>query len=431
MDRFVRHFQVGHSDASFKARQYLQGLLQTGDRKNIERMQERVPDSDYQSLHQFISNSPWDAQDVMDEAALMADELIGDPEEACLIIDETSQTKKGTKSVGVARQYLGCVGKVDNGQVGVFTALCRDEHVTLIHGKVYLPKEWVTDKYRCIEAKVPLEEIVHQTKDEMALDQVRRARALGIRFGWVLADAGYGKGPGFLFDLDDMKERFVVDVHKDFMVYTCEPDVEVPQKQGRRGRTPTRAKADIAAVEVRELLAAIPEEGWVTHNLRRSTKGPVVYQFCQLRVWVWDKPSGRVRPFHLIARKDSVTSEIKYSLSNAKEETDLLSMARAQAQRYWVERAFQDCKSACGMKDYQIRGWVAWHHHMALVILAQLFMLEQRILHKEEHPNLTCKDIEYLLSKMLPRKDLTIEDALRLVLERNKRRNVIYAANRG
>lgn len=101
----------------------MQGLIQAGDRKNLERMQELIPDSDYQSLQQFISDSPWDAQDVMDEAAIRASELIGDSQDACLIIDETSNTKKGHKSVGVARQYLGCVGKVDNGQVGVFTAL--------------------------------------------------------------------------------------------------------------------------------------------------------------------------------------------------------------------------------------------------------------------------------------------------------------------
>jgi SRSO17 transposase len=113
VDRFVRHFHVGSSDASSKARQYLQGLLLTEDHKNIERMQERVVDSDYQALQQFISDSPWNAQDVMDEAALMADELIGDSQDACLIIDETSSCKrKGKNSVGVARQYLGCIGKV-------------------------------------------------------------------------------------------------------------------------------------------------------------------------------------------------------------------------------------------------------------------------------------------------------------------------------
>jgi SRSO17 transposase len=134
----------------------MQGLIQAGDRKNLERMQEMIPDSDNQSLQHFITDSPWDAQEVMDEASIRASELIGDPKAACLIIDETSNTKKGHKSVGVARQYLGWVGKVYNGRVAVFTALCKGSHVALLHGQLNLPKEWVVDRARCIEAKVPL-----------------------------------------------------------------------------------------------------------------------------------------------------------------------------------------------------------------------------------------------------------------------------------
>lgn len=431
MDRFVRHFHVYRADVSLQARQYMQGLIQAGDRKNLERMQEMIPDSDYQSLQQFISDSPWDAQDVMDEAAIRASELIGDPQDACLIIDETSNTKKGHKSVGVARQYLGCVGKVDNGQVGVFTALCKGSQVALLHGQVYLPKEWILDKRRCREAKVPLDEQVFRTKDEMALDQVRRARALGVKFGWVLADAGYGKGPDFLLNLHEMGERFLVDVHKDFVVYKSDPRPHVPRRTSSRGRTPTRAKVTAVAYEVREVVAMLPASAWKTKTLRPSTKGLVTYPCTRRRVWIWDAQRKKVLQCHLIARRDPVTGEIKYSLSNASQNCTLLKLAKAQAQRYWIERSFQDCKASCGMKDYQIRGWIGWHHHMALVILSLLFMLEQRLENRAEHPNLTCKDIEYLLAKMLPRKDLTVEDALKLVIERNRRRDALYAANSG
>jgi SRSO17 transposase len=428
VDRFVRHFQVYRFDASVRARQYLQGLIQVGERKNMERMEEVVPKADSQALQQFISDSSWDAQDVMDEVALRASEIFGDAENACLIIDETSFQKKGKKSAGVARQYLGCVGKVDNGQVGVFTALCKENRVALLHGRLYLPKEWSRDKGRCYAAKIPVEEQDFRTKDAIALDQVHRARKLGVQFGWVLADAGYGKGPDFLLKLDALNERFLVDVHKDFVVYKGDPRPHVPRRTSTRGRAPTRAQSKAAPVEVRDLVARHSESAWKTRTLRQGTKGEVVYSCLRMPVWVWEKETRKTLLCQLIARREP-NGEIKYSLSNAKRNVSLAALARVQAQRYWIERSFQDAKMACGMKDYQVQGWVGWHHHMALMMMAMLFMQEQRIALKEENPTLTCKDIEYLLAKALPRKDMTFEDALELVRTRCKRREAIYASS--
>lgn len=430
MDRFVRHFQIYHYDTTLHAHQYLQGLMQGGDRKNMERMEEVVPDTDYQALQQFISDSPWDAQDVMDETALRASELIGDPKDACLIIDETSFNKKGKKSVGVARQYLGSVGKVDNGQVGVFTALCRDSQVALLQGRIYLPEEWVKDKARCCAAKIPEDERAFKTKDALALEQVRRARNLGVRFGWVLADAGYGKGPDFLFALEDMKERFLVDVHKNFIVYKADPRPHVPRRTRAQGRRPSLAKTSAAPIEVQEWVGKMPESSWKKITLRPSTQGKVIYNCLRIPVWIWDKGTHRVLRCHLVARQDSTTGEIKYSLSNASEKMTLTKLAKAQAQRYWIERSFQDSKAACGMKDYQVQGWIGWHHHMALVMMALLFMMEQRLERHSMCPTLTCKDIELLLARMLPRKDLTTEDVLELVRSRMERRAAIYGKNR-
>jgi SRSO17 transposase len=430
VDRFVRHFQVYRYDTALHAHQYLQGLMQGGDRKNMERMEEVVPDTDYQALQQFISDSPWDAQDVMDETALRTSELIGDPKDACLIIDETSFTKKGKKSVGVARQYLGCQGKVDNGQVGVFTALCKDSHVALLHGRVYLPQEWAKDRARCCAAKIPVDERNFRTKDALALEQVRRVRNLGVQFGWVLADAGYGKGPDFLFALEDMKERFLVDVHKDFIVYKADPRPHVPRKSLSKGRRPSLAKTSAASIEVQELVGKMPESSWKEITLRPSTQGKVIYSCLRIPVWIWDKGTHRVLPCHLVARQDSKTGAVKYSLSNASRKTTLTKLAKAQAQRYWIERSFQDSKAACGMKDYQVQGWIGWHHHMALVMMALLFMMEQRLEHHGPCPALTCLDIEMLLARMLPRKDLTVEDVLELVRRRIERRTAIYEKDR-
>lgn len=401
MDRFVRHFQVYRFDAPVRARQYLQGLIQVDERKNMERME---------------------------EVALRASEVFGDAENACLILDETSFQKKGKKSAGVARQYLGCVGKVDNGQVSVFTALCKENRVALLHGRLYLPKEWSRDKGRCYVAKMPVEERDFRTKDDMALEQVHRARKLGVQFGWVLADAGYGKGPDFLLKLDAMNERFLVDVHKDFVMYKGDPRPHVPRRTSPRGRAPTRAQSKAVPVEVRDLVARQSESAWKTRTLRQGTKGEVVYSCLRMPVWVWEKETRKTLLCQLIARREP-NGEIKYSLSNAKRHVSLVALARVQAQRYWIERSFQDTKMACGMKDFQVQGWVGWHHHMALVMMAMLFMQEQRIALKEENPTLTCKDIEYLLAKALPRKDMTSEDALELVRTRCKRGEATYATS--
>jgi SRSO17 transposase len=179
-------------------------------------------------------------------------------------------------------------------------------------------------------------------------------------------------------------------------------------------------------VEVRDLVARQGESAWKTRTLRQGTKGEVTYSCLRMPVWIWEKATRKTLLCQLIARRKP-NGEIKYSLSNAKRQASLATLARIQAQRYWIERSFQDAKTACGMKDYQVQGWVGWHHHMALVMMAMLFMLEQRMLLKEESPTLTCKDIEYLLAKALPRKDVTFEDALELVRIRCKRREAIYA----
>ncbi len=213
--------------------------MQAGPHKNMERMCEVVPESNHQAVQQFISDSTWDSQAVKDRVAQNADELIGSSEEAGLLIDESSFTKKGKKSVGAARQWLGRLGKVDNGQVGVFSALCNRNHVVPIDSRLYLPEEWTNDPKRCLEAKVPEDQIVFKTKDQLALEMAAHAWELGLRYGWVVADAGYGKGLSFCMELERMNETFMVDIHSDQLIYNEKSEPCLPRSQGR-GRKPTR-----------------------------------------------------------------------------------------------------------------------------------------------------------------------------------------------
>jgi len=399
---------------------YLSGLFQA-NRKNMERMTEAVADSEWQSMQHFLSHSPWEHRSVQDQIAKDCDRLIGGSPDTGLIFDESSIPKKGKMSVGAARQWCGRLGKLDNCQTAVFGALSMGSHVTLIDERLYLPEEWTKDKKRCKKAGVP-DDIEFKTKSQLAHEIARNARARRIRFAWIGLDGGYGKEPDFLSALEDDGEIFMADVHKDQVIYLEDPAPYLPEKTGR-GRTPTRLVAAALPMRVDKWAADQPEESWQRIAFRESTKGHLQADFLVRRIWTWNKTESTGRLRHLIVRREiGAKEEIKYSLSNASEDTGIERLAFMQGQRYFVERAFQDAKSNVGLDHYQVRGWQAWHHHMTMVMLAMLYMLETRLTNKKAHPLLSCADIENLLSHFLPRKDITEEEVLRQMETRHRQR---------
>jgi SRSO17 transposase len=409
-----------------KAISYLFGLTRNGIRKNMSQISEFIVDADSESIQNFISDSKWSAVEVMDSVAQDVDEKIGDENNACLLLDESGFAKKGNKSVGVARQWLGNLGKVDNGQVGVFAALCKDTDVALINGRLYLPEEWINDKERCLDAHVPESEIRMLTKEDIALDMVRHARETGMRFGWVGADAGYGKGLAFLQGLEDMNETFMIDVHSSFHIFARNPKPFLPDHdESQRGRHPSRYKSAQQSVRVDEWVKKQPQSAWQRIKIRKSTKGVLRYDVLNARVWVWEKDAEKVFQWHLVVRRNPGTkSDIKYSLCNADENTTVQRLAYMQAQRFWIERAFEDAKGDCGMADYEVRGWDGWHHHMALVMLAQSFLLDERILNRDTHPLLSTADVVALLTSVIPQKNKTVEQVAEAMKRRHERRMV-------
>ena len=423
VNTYTEHFQSYRHDVSEKARQYACGLMQAGSRKNMDRMAEVVPESKSRNLQQFLTHSKWDYRDVIDHVARDVDELLGDERNACFLIDESGFAKQGKMSVGVSRQWLGRLGKVDNGQVAVFGALANGQYVAPVDVRLYLPEEWVNGPKRCERACVPENERKFRTKIELALEMVLHAKETGLRYGWVGADAGYGKGPGFCFALDEMGEIFVVDLHSDFHVYLKDPKPYLPEKGNNRGRPFTRYQSEQESIEVQDLVKSIPERSWKTMTLRKTTRGVLRVRICRFKVYVWDRESNRVQCWILIGTKSLGSNpDTKISLTNAPERTSLKRLGWMQRQRYWVERAFEDAKSECGMADYQVRKWSAWHHHMALVMMAMLFMLSERIYHKDTHPLLSCSDIEELLARFLPRRDVNEEEVLFQMEERHRQR---------
>lgn len=400
----------------------MKGLAQA-ERKNMERMEECVPGADEQQLQHMLTNSQWEYQAVIDQVAQDADKLLGGSPDTGLIIDESCFAKKGTHSAGVARQWCGRLGKVENCQVGVFLSLVHDYCTTLIDYRLYLPKSWTDDSERCLEAGIPEKYMVFKTKSEQALDMVAAKRAQGIRFSWVGADGGYGKEPEFLRGLDDMGETFVVDVHKDQRIYLEDPEPRRPEPVSSKGKKPTKLKAQTDSVSVDSWAANRPESDWQRLVLRDSTKGKLKIDVLHQLVWLWDGKEDKAHHWHLIVRREVDSPDtIKYSLSNAKEEMTTIRLAKRQGQRFWVERSLQDGKSESGMADYQARKWTAWHHHMALVLMSMLFMLEERIHQKNVRPLLSCSDVEFILKALLPKKIVGPDDVLEQLGRRHRKR---------
>jgi SRSO17 transposase len=420
--RFSSLFRVQTQSLAKRAEQYLHGLMQA-KKKNMERMAEKVPDTDEQSLQHFLSNSPWDERPVLDQAAQDADRLLGGHQDSALYIDETGILKKGRKSVGVSRQWIGQYGKVDNCQVTVVTALGCKENVSPIDFRLYLPRDWTKDKKRCRKAGVPEEAIVFKNKHDLALEMIAHARAQGIRYNWISFDGFYGESSAFLRALDQAGEIFVGDVHKNQKIYLEDPAPLVPSPKSSKGRKPTKLKAQNPGIRVDKWALKQPQQNWQRKILRDTTKGKLVVDILHKRVWLWDGKEPNAQHWHLIIRREVESSgTLKYSISNAPADTRVDRLAYMQAQRYWIERSFQDAKNQCGMTDYQVRGWRGWHHHMTMVMLAMLFILEERLRHKETTPLLSAADVATLLDHFLPRRDITEEEVLRQLEVRHRQR---------
>ena len=399
-------FQTKTRDSSEIAGQYLNGLVQA-PKKNMERMEEKVPESNEQALQHFVTNSPWDERAVLNQVATEGDKLLGGKDDSCLLIDETGFVKKGKKSVGVIRQYCGRSGKIDNCQIAVFAALVSGDKSLPIDFRLYLPKEWTDDVPRCLDAGIPAEKIQFKTKCQQAIEMVKAAKENGVRFNWVGADGGYGKDPGFLGDLYDLNLMFVADVHKSQLIYFANPN----EQPGAQSQT--------AEKWVEQQI----EKNWKTVAVRECTKGKLVFDYLQAHVWIKIGHEKNYRQVRLIVRRNHEgKDDLKFSVSNVPDAISLERLAYMQGQRFWIERAFEDSKGSLGMSDYQLRKWRGWHHHMALTLLAHLFLLRERIHNADDFPLLSCQDVVSMLAFYLPKRDVTEEEMFRQLSARHRKR---------
>ena len=392
------------------AKTYLQGLLSETLRKNSEAIADAAQDTQSQDLQNFMTGSQWEYADVFEHVAHQANQRIGSHPDTMLTVDESGFTKKGTHSAAVARQYNGRLGKIDNCQVGVFSSLTNGVHAALIGARLLLPEEWRKDEQRCKTAGIPQEKIIHATKIDLARELIQQADDHGVKYARIGVDSFYGRDTTLLCWIEDRGGEFYADTPKSTYVWLTKPTEEKhPSKPSKHG-----------AIKVGDLSKDLETKGKSkTIAIRDSENGPVTVISTTHRVWVWNPTELAPREWWLLISKDK-GGEIKHTLSNAPTTTSHHQLAIHQGQRHFIERNFQNAKSHLGMSDYQMRQWNGWHRHMAMVALAGLFVMEERLLSGEQSL-LSTRDVVQLLDWYF-RASPNLESIVEQVEKRHRRR---------
>lgn len=372
--RFARLF--GRKETRRRSEQYLRGLLvQHADRRNAENLAEAVDGATARALQRFLTEAPWSSEAVRGELQSCLGERLNAPD-GTWVLDDTGFAKQGNRSVGVARQYSGTLGKVGNCQVGVFLAYVSERGHALVDGALYLPREWTDDPARCRQAGVP-EEVGFSTKPDLALALLRRAKAVGqMAARWVTADEAYGQVPHFRDALEADGYWYVLEVPCTTPVFRQPTTVAVPPWTGR-GRKPTQPRVvpDASPPQpVQAVAAALLAAPWTQVVVAEGAQGPRAYQVTARRVWE-SRDGLPGRECWLVLRRNLDGSELKYYLSNAPADAVLATLARIGAWRWSIETEFQTEKGESGLDEYEVRGWQGWHHHITLALLAGAFLL--------------------------------------------------------
>lgn len=406
-----------------QALQYLQGKFLQKGRGNMTSYAKNVKGSNSQKFQHFISESPWDEDPVIEQIQADVTELIGDKINGSIHIDESGFKKDGKNSVGVKRQYLGRLGKIDNCQMGVFLGYVCGNRRTLIDERLYLPEDWASDPIRRRKCGVP-ENIIFKSKAQLGLEMIFDAQKRGVPFGWIGMDCFYGEQPWLLDEIDIMGMTYIADAPTDTQVWLEKPKIEIPEKKGIRGPIPKLKKlvsGEPNPIKVQDLAEQLDQSQYTRVFLRETERKELWSMLACLRVFpVRDKLPGDET--WLIIRKDEGDNKTKYQLSNAPENNSINRLGQMSCSRYWIERAIEDAKGEAGLADYQVRGWIGWHHHMVLTLLAMLFILQMVVKWGRKAESMSVQDVKEILEVILPRKRITEKEILAIIQQKHQAR---------
>jgi SRSO17 transposase len=379
---------AGHEDRHAPLKNYCRGLLLPGERKSIEPMAARLEPGSVQatrqSLHHLVAKAPWSDETLLEHVrkqVLPAMRKQGPV--VAWIVDDTGFPKKGTHSVGVARQYCGQVGKQDNCRVAVSLSVATWNASLPVDYRLYLPKEWAEDFTRRKETEVP-KEVRFQTKPEIALDQIRAALAAKVDRGVVLADAAYGINTEFRDGLTDLELQYVVGVQSTMTVW--EPGQQpLPAKpRGRMGRPPRllRRSNQHQPVSVKQLAMSLPSTAFREVTWREAGERKLRSRFAAVRVRAahrdYEKAEPHAEKSLLIEWPRGEAEPTKYWVSTLPPTTKLKALIKMAKQRWIIERDYEELKQELGLGHFEGRNWRGFHHHATLCIAAYGFLVAER-----------------------------------------------------
>lgn len=379
--------QIGRTERRRWGEVYMRGLLLEGERKSIEPMAARLPDGNVQALQQFIGQSPWPYEPVRARLARrMAEEL---SLRAAWGVDDTGFPKQGKHSVGVARQYSGTLGKVGNCQVAVSLHLITDDASVPLDFMVYLPEAWTQDAARRRKAGIPAA-AQFQPKWELALAMMDRVRKWGVASPQViLADTGYGHIAPFRAGLRHRELPYVVGVESNAGVWLAPAAIAPPPKRAGRGRPRTRQSYREPPRSVQEVAQTLPRPAWKIIRWREGSQGWLSSRFAAVRVW----PSHGHTKGHaeepeswlLIQWPADEPQPTKYWVSTLPADLPLRRLVRWAKSRWWIEQDYQQLKDELGLDHYEGRGWLGWHHHVTMALMAYDFLVLERLRQKKPY----------------------------------------------
>ncbi len=380
---------AGHADRAVPLRLYCTGLLLPGERKSVEPMAARLaPDNVrrmHQSLHHVVADAPWSDESLLGcVRAYVLPAMTKTGPIVAWIVDDTGLPKKGTHSVGVARQYCGQTGKQDNCQVAVSLSAATWKASLPIAYRLYLPEAWANDNQRRQQARIP-KEVRFETKLEIALGQIRQAMADGIPQGTVLADPAYGNDTGFRQAVAGLELSYVLGIQSTTTVWPpgTQPLPPVPWKGGR-GRPANRLRRDRehAPVSAKQLALGLPAKVWKDVTWREGTRRPLRSRLAAVRIRPAHRDHKRTEPhaeeWLLIEWPRGETEPRKYWLSNLAENIRLRDLVALAKQRWIIERDYEELKQELGLGHFEGRGWRGFHHHATLSIAAYGFLVAER-----------------------------------------------------
>lgn len=347
---------------------YLQGLLSHTERKNVEAMALQLEGPErVRNLQRFVSDYRWDEAWLRQRHWELVAESLSD-EQGVWSLDASEFAKKGAASVGVAPQYCGALGKTANCQSGVFLCYSSPKGHALLESRLYLPKGWFEPEWaeRRKQCRIP-EEVTFQTKPQLAVELLQPLlKKKWFRGRWITCDCSFGNNEAFLEQLP--KDGYYL------AEIACTRKVWLKQAPGHR-----KLEREGSTVES---LAATPKLlNWQTHQVAEGQKGPIVAAFARVRVYLSAERTAESERW-LVLRNEA-NGKIKYALSNAPGKLAMLELVRVSQARWPIERCFEEDKSELGLDHYEHRSWTAWHRHMRLVFLAQLFLVRLRLKYKK------------------------------------------------